>query len=175
MKQTTMARSLITAGILTAVMVSTPLALGQTKSANPPDQKAASAAAASNTRNDPKPIEDLQMAAQRLRDAIHQMLNEPKGPKQAELIKNGDQALAEVERAMVNLPPDLLIAHAKESTYKKSEDRLQQATNNLHAATQALAKDPNSPRRNETVKKIKTALLEVHHLMYEIPRGASGK
>jgi len=154
---------------------SAPLALGQTKSASPADQKAPGAAATASAGPDAKPIEDLRLAAQRLRDAIHDMLNEPAGAKRIELIKAGDRALAEVESAMVNLPPELLTAQATESTYKQTGDRLRRATENLHEAAQALAKDPNSKRRNETVRKIKTALLETHRLMHEIPRGATGK
>ena len=160
---------------LLLLLASAPLAIGQTKSANPVDQKGPIAAATSSTKPDAKPIEDLRLAAQRLRDAIHDMLHEPAGPKRIELIKAGDRALAEVEDAMVNLPPELLTAQATESNYKQTGDRLQRATDNLHEAAQALAKDPNSKRRNETVKKIKTALQETHRLMHEIPRGATGK
>ena len=151
-----------------------PLALGQTGSANSPIHKGAGVTATSNARPDAKPIEELQLAAQRLRDAIHEMLNEPAGAKRSELIKAGDRALAEVEAAMVNLPPELLTADAADSTYKRTTDRLQQATQDLHQATQALASDSNSTRRNETITKIETALQETHRLMHEIPRAASG-
>ncbi len=168
------AKLLLAAPLLLA-LGSAPLAMAQTKSANPADQKTPSAATTVSARPDAKPIEDLQLAAQRLRDAIHSLLNEPAGAKRAELIRAGDRALAEVENAMVNLPPELLTAEATESTYKRSADRLQKATQNLHEAAQALAKDPNSKRRSETIKKIKTALLETHRLMHEIPRGAPAK
>ena len=85
-----------------------PLAIARTKSANPVDHKGPLVAATKSTRPDANPIEELQLAAQRLRDAIHDMLHEPAGPKRTELIKAGDRALADVESAMVNLPPELL-------------------------------------------------------------------
>ena len=166
-------RSLAIAPLL-LVLASAPVAMAQTKNANPANQKSTVATAASSTNADAKPIEDLQLAAQRLRDAIHDMLRQPAGLKRAESIEAGDKALAKVESAMVNLPPELLIAQANESTYKKTEDQLQRAVQNLQEATQALAKDPNSKRRNETIKKIKTALQETHRLMREIPRGSKG-
>jgi len=164
------AKLLIAAPLLVA-LGSAPLAIAQTKSAAPEKGPAAT----SSTRPDAKPIEDLLLAAQRLRDAIHEMVREPYSPKRTELIKAGDRALFEVQSAMVNLPPDLLTAQATESYYKESGDHLQRATLNLHEAVQALAKDPNSKRRNETIKKIKTALQETHRLMHEIPRGATAK
>ena len=167
-----MNKKLVIVAPLLLALSSAPFALAQTKSA---DQKGPMAATTSSTRPDAKPIEDLLLAAQRLRDAIHAMLNEPAGTKRTEMIRAGDRALAEVENAMVNLPPELLTAQATESTYKQSADRLQKATQNLHEAAQALAKDPDSKRRNETIKKIKVALQETHQLMHEIPRVASSK
>jgi hypothetical protein len=165
----------ITVVPLILALTSAPLALANDTNANAVAQNASGPAAASSARPDAKPIEDLRLAAQRLRDAVHDMLNEPAGAKRTKMINEGDRALAEVEGAMANLPPDLLIAEATESTYKQSADRLQIATQDLHEAVQALAQDPNSPRRNETILKIRTALNETHRLMHEIPQVASAK
>lgn len=152
---------------------SAPLAVAQTGSVPPAHRNATGTAATLGTRPDAKPIEDLLRAAQRMRDAIHGMLNEPAGAKRTEMIRAGDRALAEIEDAMVNLPPALLTAEASESSYKKTVERLQRTAGSLHAAAQALARDPNSKRRNQTIKKIKTAVEEAHRLMHEIPRGTS--
>jgi hypothetical protein len=174
-RRVTMNAKLVVVAPLLLIFASAPLALAQTKSANPVDQKGPIATATPSARPDAKPIEDLQLAAQRLRDAIHAMLNEPAGAKRTELIEAGDRALAEVESAMANLPLELLTAEAAESAYKDSADRLQMATQNLHEATQALAKDPNSARRNDTLKKIRIALQETRRLMHQIPQVASTK
>jgi len=149
------------------------LAIVQAHAATVPDAKSTTVAAGASGKADAKPIEDLRLAAQRLRDAVHQMAREPAGAKRAELIREADRTLTEVENAMVNLPPDLLTAQATESHYKAASDQLVKATENLHEAVQALAKDPNSKRRNETMKKIDTALSETHRLMHEMPRGAA--
>jgi hypothetical protein len=122
---------------------------------------------------DARPIEDLQLAAQRLRDAIHEMLNEPPGPRRAELITSADKALTNVQAAMANLPSGLLIADATNSTSQRTEDRLERASANLNDAVRALATEPSSARRNETMDRIRTALGETHELMQRIPRGAS--
>jgi len=148
------------------------LALGAASPAFANTAKGASTAVTSISKADAKPIEDMLAAAQSLRDAIHTMLNEPAGPKRAELIKAGDRALEGVEAAMVNLPPQLLTADASANTYKRTSDRLQQATQDLNEAVRALASDPNSKRRNETMKKIEKALQETHELMHKLPRNA---
>jgi hypothetical protein len=47
------------------------------------------------------------------------------------------------------------------------------AANQVNA--EALASDPSSKRRNETIKKIKKALAETHQLMMEVPRNLPAK
>ena len=165
------AKSMTLAPLLLA-LASAPLAIAQKEqTVTPAVHKAPGAAAVP----DAKPIEDLRFAAERLRDAIHDMLNEPADAKRVALIEAGDRALTELESAMANLPPELLIAEASESGYKDSADRLQRATQDLHEAAQALAKDPNSTRRNETIRKIRIALRETRDMMREIPQVASAK
>ena len=175
MKPTTMNQSLITVGILTAVMGSTPLAMAQTKSANPPEQEKVSVAATSSTRSDARPVEDLQLAVQRLHDAIHAMSKAPAGAQRNQAIKDGNRALAEVHVAMANLPSDLRIAAASEGNYQKAIDRLQLAADKLRQSTQALATDAYSKRRNETIKDIDKALLETQQVMIDVPINAWGE
>jgi len=163
---------LVTIVPLLLLLGAAPLAIAQTKSANPADQRVASAAATSSTRPDAKPIEDLQLAAQRMRDAIHAMAQAPAGAKRSQAIKDANRALAEVQAAMANLPPELLTAAASESNYKQSIDRLQFAGDRLRDAAHALAEDPYSKRRNETIKDINKALLETQQVMIDEPISA---
>jgi hypothetical protein len=80
--------------------------------------------------------------------------------------------LMEVNEAMANLPPDMLTAQADESKYKQSIDRLQQAAQRLRDATHALAADPYSTRRNETIKDINRALVDTQQVMVDVPLSA---
>lgn len=160
---------------LVLLLGSAPLAIGQTKSANPADTKGSTAAATARTRPDAKAIEELQLAAQRMRDAIDAMAKAPAGAQRNQAIKDANRALMEVNIAMTNLPPDLLTAAASESNYKLAIDRLQQANDRLREAAQALAKDPYSKRRNETIKDINKALLETQQVMIDVPISAWGK
>lgn len=139
---------------------------GPTMSANMPGVQVASSATASS---DPRPIEDLQAAAQRLRDATRDMAEAPPGPARVTAIQAADRALMEVNQAMANLPPPLLTAAATESDYRQAIDRLQQAAQRLRDASHALATDPYSTRRNETIRDINRALLETQQVMIDVP------
>ena len=127
---------------------------------------------AGSKRPDAKPIEDLQTAAQRLRDAVHALAKAPPGPQRNQAINDGNRALMEVNIAMANLPPDLLTAQADESSYQKSIDRLEAAAQKLRDTTHALAADPNSQRRNETIKEVNKALRETQQVMADVPVSA---
>jgi len=157
--------------IAVALAIAAPVTAAQAANSGSAARNDTSVAVTSAARPDAKPIEDMQLAAQRLRDAIHNLVKEPAGPTRARLIREGDRALAEVESAMANLPPDLLTAEATESSYRDSSDELQRATRDLHEATQALAFDQDSKRRNETLMKIRTASMEIRHLLHDIPGG----
>lgn len=152
----------------------TPLAMAQTRSASP-DQKSGGVVTAPNSRNDAKGIEELQAAAQRLREAIQAMAQAPAGPKRTDAIKAGNRALAETQTAMVSLPPELLTAGANESDYQKAMDKLQQAAQRLRDATHALASEPAGERRNAAIKATNKALLETQQTMIDIPMRISGK
>ena len=145
---------------------------GQTMGANTPGMQIATSTIASG---DARPIEDLQAAAQRLRDAIHDMAEAPAGPKRMAAIQMGDRALLEVNQAMANLPPDLLTAAATESDYRQAIDRLQQAAQRLRDASHALVTDPYSTRREQTIRDINRALLETQQVMIDIPLSAWSK
>jgi phage-related minor tail protein len=154
------------------LLVSAPLVLAQTTSGTPPDPVRGSAAMGSTVRSDARPIEDLQLAAQRLRDAIHALAKAPAGAPRNQTITDANRALAEVQAAMANLPPDLLVAAATESDYQQAVDRLQQAAQKLRDAAHALATDPYSTRRNETILDINKALLETQQVMIDVPISA---
>ena len=49
----------------------------------------------------------LQQAAQKLRDAVQAMAQQPAGPQRNEAMKQANQALFDTQQAMVQLPPEL--------------------------------------------------------------------
>jgi hypothetical protein len=127
---------------------------------------------ASAKPSDAKPLENLELAAQRLRDAIHAMADAPAGPRRNQAINDADRALIEVNNAMGSLPPGMLLSEEKEGDYKKAIDRLQQSSDRLRDAAHALAKDPASAKRNETIREINKALAETQQVMVDMPLSA---
>ena len=124
---------------------------------------------ASVRMHDAKPVEALEAAAQRLRDAIHALATAPAGAERSQAIHDGNRALLEVNQAMAELPPDLLTAQADEPAYRQAVDRLEQAAQRLRDAAHALAADQNSPRRNDSIKAVNRALLETQQAMIDVP------
>ena len=121
---------------------------------------------------DAKPIQNLEAAAQRLRDAIHALAKAPAGPQRNQAIHDGNRALMEVNEAMAGLPPEMLTAQASESSYQQAMNRLEQAAQRLRDATHALAADPNSTRRDEAISDINRALHETQQVMADVPVSA---
>lgn len=77
------------------------------------------------------------------------------------------------QNATVTFPTNLLIANATGTSYQRTVDRLEQASQRLSDA--ALASDLQSKRGAETVKKNKNSLAETQRLMMEVPRNVSAK
>ena len=104
-------------------------------------KSAALSGPASQTANDPRPVQELQQAAQRLRDATHNMVREGASPERNAAIRQIDKTLAEVEGAVTSLPTKLLLAGTKQNEAQKSADNLQRAADRLDRAAQALKSD----------------------------------
>lgn len=150
------------------IALSIPAAFAAEPSAGTAGTQHSAAVAASNSAN-AKPIEALEAAAQRLRDAIQALAQAPAGERRNQAIRDGNRALFEVNEAMAGLPPDLLTAQADESAYRQSVDRLQQAAQRLRDATHALASQPGSSRRNDSIGAVNRALRETQQAMIDVP------
>jgi hypothetical protein len=131
--------------------------------------RAGSVALTAPSENDPRPIQDLMKAAQSLRDATHNMVREQASTKRGDAITQVDRTLAAVETAMDRLPSNLLLADTNQTEPQKSAENLQNAANRLNDAVTALNSDPASGRRNETIKTIKQALVQIYQERMNIP------
>jgi hypothetical protein len=124
---------------------------------------------ASPSKNDPRPIEDLMKAAQRLRDAAHDMVREQASTKRNDSITQVNKTLNEVEDAMVRLPTRLLLAGTNESEAKKSAMNLANAADRLNDGVKALNSNGASGSGAVDVKKIKQALTQIHEERMNVP------
>ena len=150
--------------------------------------------AASGTASAPAPSESmarLQLAAQRLREAVQAMAQEPAGDRRNTAIKQGNEALIEINQAMTSLPPDMRAAGSAVGTtpsaggagsvalgpvypnsdveYTKAMDRLQKAAQQLREAIQAMAQEPAGPRRDDAIKSANKALVDTQQSMIQLP------
>lgn len=127
--------------------------------------RAASSGSSADTATDDVAIQNLQAAAQSLREAVQRMAQTPAGEQRTEAMRESNEALIQVQAAMAALPPDLLTANVRESDYKKSMDKLKQASDRLHVAANALANQPPGKGRDAAIKKVNQALLETNEAM----------
>ncbi|HEY0846452.1 MAG TPA: hypothetical protein VGE12_13870 [Noviherbaspirillum sp.] len=118
-----------------------------------------------DTASDDISIQNLRAAAQSLREAVQRMAQMPPGDKRTEAMREGNEALMQVQAAMASLPPELLTANVKESDYKKSLEKLKQASDRLHVAANALADQPPGKGRDAAMKKVNQALLQTNEAM----------
>lgn len=163
--------------VLTVLLVAqsvAPSAMAQSNLTRPAEKQTVHATASANPNADATPVEKLERAAQELRDAIHEMLSARPDANRTAIIEAADKALAKVESAIANLPPDLLTAEADEIAYKRTMDHLQQANQSMNEAIMALRAHAKSILRDESIKSIHSAISQTHQLTRKLPRGASG-
>lgn len=178
-----MKSKLLLALSITALMTAAPIASAQSGAASAPSNKGSSSALGTGTtvssttatsgRVDAKPVEDLEAAAQRLRDAVHSMAKAPAGAQRNEAIKQANRTLLEVQNAIAALPPEVITAAGSESNYKQAMDRLEMAAQRLRDAAHALAREPVGAKRANAMKDINKALIDTQQVMLEVPLTAS--
>jgi hypothetical protein len=161
-----------------ALLASAPLAFGQSTAAGSAGHMTnatsatgttASGTAVRSGRVDAKPVEDLEAAAQRLRDAVHALAQAPAGPKRNDAIAQANKTLLEVQNAIAALPPEVITAAGNEGNYKKSMDRLEQAAQRLRDAAHALAREPVGAKRAAAIHDINKALVDTQQVMLDVP------
>ncbi|HEX6318098.1 MAG TPA: hypothetical protein VFZ84_04425 [Burkholderiales bacterium] len=111
----------------------------------------------------------LQQAAQKLREAVQAMAQQPAGERRNAAADEAREAIVETQRAMIDLPPELRMGAGTEPNYTKSMERLQEAAQRLRDAVQAMAKQPAGPRRNEAMQQANQALFDTQQAMVQLP------
>lgn len=154
---------------IAAIMVSTSaVALAQ-------QNKSATASASSNvattTADYSKSMDQLQRAAQRLRESIQSLSQQPAGPKRDDAMRAAREALWDAQQAMVRLPPELRSAPAGTGSsavapkYEDSMRDLKQASDRLYSAIHAMAGQAAGERRNQAIRQARESLFESEQAM----------
>jgi hypothetical protein len=170
--RTTLLCTALAAGLCAPSLAATPQAepaKPKAVAAQPP--ASAASAAGSEAADETAWITRLQDAAQRFREAIRAMAQQPAGDQRNQATKAANKALFETQSAMLELPPDMWTgpgtpAHPNDP---KAMERLQQAAQQLREAVQAMAQRPAGAQRNEAIETANQALYDAREAMILLP------
>jgi hypothetical protein len=129
-----------------------------------------------------KSMLELRRAAQRLRETIQTLAQQPPGHRREQAMSDARHALYDTQQAMIRLPPELRVSGVVTSTSRVTRDRpaqnqgfedamkeLKLAADRLRESVQAMADQPAGPRRDEAIRKANEALLETQEAMAWVP------
>jgi hypothetical protein len=160
-------QTLAVAGALLFASASIFAAPAQQSTATQPPAKPAASASAQQ-----KAADDLQRAAQRLRDALAALEKEAPGPNRDRAVKAARDALQNTHDVMARLQSEAKYVASRSAPQAatgstgtrpspaEAMKRLRSASDSLYDAVHALAKLPADADRNEAIKKADQALFE---------------
>jgi hypothetical protein len=121
---------------------------------------------------------NLQRAAQRLRESIQSLVQEPVGTSRDQALSAARDALYDTQQAMIRLPPEyrtsgivisnvpiLRTSPAQNWTVDDAMKELQLAAERLRQSIQAMADRPAGQQRNDAIKQAHQALFQTHQAM----------
>lgn len=155
------------AAFSTSMLAASNVAIAQQNRAD-----AGSGSVASTRANYSKSMEELQRAAQRLRESIQALAQQQPGPKRDDAIRAAHQALYDTQQAMLRLPPELRNAPssaAAQGDYSQSLKKLQSAADRLYNALHSMAKQSKVEGRNSAIRQAREALFEAEQAMLQSP------
>lgn len=132
----------------------------------------------------PTPLKALEASAQRLRDAVQDMAQQPAGMRRNEAIRTANQALTEVQDAMARLPanertrPGYAVGGTSANVgsgsvashdYSKSMKQLLDAAQRLRDAIHVMASLPAGKARSGAMQEANKALLDTQQAMTNLP------
>jgi sporulation protein YlmC with PRC-barrel domain len=175
--------------LITVTPVSvTPSTQGQTKAGTGASSSAGAgqgSAAVSSSPEYSASMQRLQTAAQKLRESIQAMAQQPAGERRNQAMKEAQQALYDTNQAMIQLPPELRSEPkpqtgttassaatgstgspgASQTEYGRTMDKLQKSAQQLRESIQAMAQQPPAKARNQAIKEAHQALYDVNAAM----------
>jgi hypothetical protein len=128
----------------------------------------------------PTPMNELNASAQRLRDAVQEMAQQPAGPRRNDAIRDANKALAEVKQAMASLPeadrnargyavgsPSSSVGSGSTGSkdYSKSMKALLDAAQRLRDSVHVMASEPAGSGRNNAIHEVDRALFDTEQAM----------
>lgn len=124
------------------------------------------------TTNSPA-VTTLMQAAQRLRDATHDLVRESDPQQRNIIISKIDKTLWEVQDAITSLPSNVLLAGVHEGDSKKAAGEMAKAADQLNAAAAKLRND-GSDQTRQSLEIIQKALAQVRQERSKIANSGGG-
>jgi hypothetical protein len=130
---------------------------------------------------------ELRHAAQRLRETIQALAQEPVGSGRAQAMSDARKALYDTQQAMLRLPEEYRVSGyvtsnapvyrtsaAQNRTFGGAMQDLQLAADRLHDAIQSMAALPAGAHRNGAIRQAHEALAETQQALSSVPDASSG-
>lgn len=128
-------------------------------------QTGSSAGASAASADEDKAVKSLLAAAQMLRESIQRMAQAPAGEGRTQAIRDGNEALMQVNAAIMALPSHLLLAGGSGDDYSRAVSEMKGASDRLYTAVHALAREPGSDARNRAIQEVNQALADTNTAM----------
>lgn len=128
-------------------------------------QTGSSAGASAASADEDKAVKSLLAAAQMLRESIQKMAQAPAGEGRTKAIREGNEALMQVNAGIMALPSRLLLAGGSGDDYSRAVSKMKGASDKLYAAVHALASEPASDARNRAIREVNQALADTNTAM----------
>jgi hypothetical protein len=119
-----------------------------------------------------KAMQNLLESAQKLRESIQAMAQQPAGDKRSSAMAAARDALVKTQQAMIDLPPEMRVESVekvKATDWPKAAQRLQEASVRLDEAIQGMSKQKDGKGRSDAVAKARTALEQTQQAMLSLP------
>jgi hypothetical protein len=97
------------------------------------------------------------------------MGQQPAGSRRNEAMQAAREALLDTQQARVRLPLELRTGDGPGVDRSRAMERLQEATQDLREAIQAMAQQPAGERRNQAIREANEAILEAQQAMIALP------
>lgn len=163
--------------VVSALSLCGSVVLAQAQGQTSPAPRGGSAPAPSVQSTSPthtKEMDRLLEAAQKLRDATHELAQRAPTAQRNEAIRQANEAVLDTQRAMLDLPADMRTNADPKIGESEAMRRLEEAAQRLREAVQAMAAEQAGPRRNAAIKQANEALFETQQTMVDIlPRAGN--
>lgn len=117
-------------------------------------------------------MDGLLQAAQKMRESIQALAQQPAGPKRSAAMEAARHSLLDTQQAMLELPADLRVESKERKAatdWPKAMARLDKAAEKLRESVDAMSKQQSGKRPDKAIASTREALEEAQKAMMALP------